>query len=260
MYTLYALSPSNAESRLPMYTYNHTLHSPDALAKALSHQRLQTYRLFTHDTKAALELHVWNTNLGSALFPPLQTVEIILRNRIDAELSVHFARPDWYLAFPSAPAHRDFNKYKFLRDEVQSARNKLGRAGKNSNHPPNVISQLSFGFWVAMFERSFHRDLWHPALYKVFPTLSRQTDRKTVWDALKKFKDMRNKIAHHDAIFNKNLSSFHQEIFDFADYICPHTSDWMEHYSTFAHVWGNRPKLNSRQTYELNYSQIFSRV
>jgi hypothetical protein len=241
-----------------MYTYYHTALSPDALRRSLSPHRLRTYLSFVRTFDSALELHVWNSKLGASLFEPLQIIEIILRNRCDEELRAHFNADDWYLQFPSNPAHRDFNKYTFLRAEVATARNKLARLGKNSNHPPNVISQLMFGFWTALFERSFHRDLWHPALYNVFPTLSRQNDRRTVWDALQKVKTMRNRIAHHDAIFNRNLGLFYKEMLELADQLCPHTSDWMEHYSDFPKVWNNRPRLSSQENYGLNYAQIFS--
>jgi hypothetical protein len=61
------------------------------LEPTLSQARLGTYMLAAgHDEARALALYQWNALLGEAFHLPIQSVEIALRNRINAVLVAAF--------------------------------------------------------------------------------------------------------------------------------------------------------------------------
>jgi hypothetical protein len=207
-----------------------------ALVMAISEPRLSTYLAASFgNVKKAIRLHAWNTDISAALFGPVLNAELLIRNSCDVQLATLYDRPDWYNVFP------DQRGYGYLRAQVAEAQYKMQRLGRDPYHPPQVIANVSFGFWVALFEKHLHRDLWVPALRRVFPHRPPGYDRSAVWDSLRKIRDMRNRIAHHEPLFNRDLPGFEAELLELAACICPETSAWIGHCSKFQEVWLKSP-------------------
>ena len=69
--------------------------------------------------------------------------------------------------------------------------------------PGRVISELSFGFWTALCSRPYSQSLWIPYLHRAFPT--RDWDTGLLFARLEAIRKLRNRVAHHEPILNRNL-------------------------------------------------------
>ena len=69
----------------------------------------------------------------------------------------------------------------------------------------DLVSRMSFGFWCAFFHRRYDPILWQRshAIISVFPNLPReQRTRKFIEPLLRNIKELRNRIAHHEPVWN----------------------------------------------------------
>ena len=203
-----------------------------ALSASLSPERLATYLRATQgDMDHALALHVRNAALGSAFFGPLQALEVALRNAMHRELSAAYGALWW--AAPGVAL--DWRADKTLAD-TQAELNRHRKSGV-----ADVVGALSFGFWVALLTRGgptspnstrtadYEVALWRPALRKAFPHA--RLNRKSAHQTLDELRKLRNRIAHHEPIFQRNLSSDWTAIETVLGWICPVTRDWVVHHS-----------------------------
>ncbi|SCM79626.1 conserved hypothetical protein [uncultured Pleomorphomonas sp.] len=94
-----------------------------------------------------------------------------------------------------------FPGYSPRRDLTELAR-KLPTAGK-------IVAELKFVFWERMFTRSHDAVIWNSRFGRVFPNADPaktvQQLRKEGFDELQKIRDLRNRIAHHEPIFRRNV-------------------------------------------------------
>ena len=204
----------------------------DALEAALSRERLRTYfDAARGDQEKALRLHAWNTAVSAGLYGPLQGLEVILRNAMHRRLADVYG-PAWY-DDPSPGLD------KGAVDRVARARSELARAGRGDN-APSIVAALSFGFWVSLtgaggrlstgLKANYEMTLWRPVLRQAFPHCKILT-RKQVHEPLNGLRVLRNRIAHHEPIFARDLTADHQCILDLAGWISPETAAWIGHHS-----------------------------
>jgi len=67
-----------------------------------------------------------------------------------------------------------------------------------------VVAGLTFHFWVSLHENKYRDSIWTPHLHKVWP---KGENLKRVHKDLLKIRDLRNRIAHHEPIFNDKWQS-----------------------------------------------------
>jgi len=94
-----------------------------ALSRAHSPERLAAYRCPNDDDAAVLARYLWNTQLGEALYPTLQALEVALRNSVHAAITRAYGRADWYDGTPPILQARQ-------QDLVAEAKATLRAAGK----------------------------------------------------------------------------------------------------------------------------------
>ncbi len=210
----------------------------NALENTISPDRLSSYVAATAgDTTLALELYAWNTEISAALYSPLQGLEIALRNVIQRELSALYGN-DWY------DNHHIPLTY-FATHDIARAKQTLSKNGKAIT-PPNMVSELSFGFWVSLLSHghqgAYHNKLWIPALHKGFPNLQHKK-RKTVHNKLNYLRMLRNRIAHHEPIFKRHLMADYMSIIEVTGWMCDHTALWADHHNNFQGILASRPTL-----------------
>ena len=205
----------------------------DALQNSLSPERIATYGAETNgDREKALRLYTWNTAISAAFYGPLQGLEVALRNAMHRQLETMYG-PAWY----------DNPACGFDAGTL----NRIDRAKQNLRHggyavdPPHLVAELSFGFWVSLLGRggkgrapdigkkNYDMTLWRPALYKAFPDSRKsRADTHKPLDYLRTF---RNRIAHHEPVFNRHLGADYRSLLEVTSWICPQTADWIRHYS-----------------------------
>ncbi|MGF6147903.1 Abi-like protein [Kingella potus] len=178
----------------------------DEIQEALSTERFAPYlSQCGNNFDAACELYIWNMAVSGAFFPWLNMVEIVLRNRIHFALSaVHGSRWVWQHGFINTlpKPKQGFNP----RDELAAVGKKYGKTQQTGK----VIADLNFAFWQQMLKKNQLHTLWNKHLSAAFPNLdlAKTTDanRQTLYDHIEQIRKLRNRIAHHEPIHERDLS------------------------------------------------------
>jgi len=209
------------------YSYDKT--KLDALEECMSVERMNSYYLKTKgDRVKAFELYLWNTAISSALYGPLQALEVSMRNSINRELCTTYGTK-WY---------ENTKPALFLDNQAD----RLVEAMKDFDKTrpitvSDVVASVSFGFWTDILHFEMYDELWKQCIHRAFPNRPKGTKRNTLAPMVKRLKDLRNRIAHHEPIFNRDLLREHNSIIDLIGWINPVASDWMTQHSLFPSVW-----------------------
>ncbi len=212
-----------------------------AVKNALSAARMGTYEVATAtDTTnpaAALALYAWNAQVSAALLVPLHICEVVVRNAIsDALESLYGARWPWSTSFEqSLPAPRE--GYSPRRD-VQNSRSHAITTGK-------TIPELKFVFWQKMFTSRYDERLWNVHLRRVLPNTNSAKSidviRQNLYEDLEHIRILRNRIAHHEPIFMRNLEDDLRRIVNVVELKSKITADWMMENQQASGLIPNRP-------------------
>lgn len=206
--------------------YHYTEEILDDLEASLSPERLGTYLDATDGNREnAIRLHVWNTVVSSAFYEPLQILEVTLRNAMNRRLGEEYGE-NWYDKNETGLNQGALNR-------IRGAKNQLTSLGYNHD-PHRIVAALSLGFWVSLLKRGDEADyemtLWRPALRGSFP--HRETlERSMAFGPLNTLRLLRNRIAHHEPIFSRNLVEEHELILEIVGWISPPTQEWIRHHS-----------------------------
>ncbi|NLG54382.1 MAG: hypothetical protein GX542_01825 [Rhodococcus sp.] len=189
------------------------------LTRLLNSDRLATYLDECQGKQdRALRLYAWNIEVASAFWGSFNVLEIALRNAIHNELSTLAGQENWW----NAP----IGLHQFEHDRVTAATSAARRAKGASVLPGHIVAELSFGFWTGLIANKYHQRLWVPALHAAFPHLigpRRELHRKQ--ETLRK---LRNRIAHHEPIFARNLQADHSRLLDILGAISPEAVNWVK--------------------------------
>jgi len=213
----------------------------NALEASLSPERMATYiQKAEGDRELALRFYTWNTAISAAFYGPLQGLEIALRNSMHSQLSVTYGQ-DWYDQLSTGLDAGALRR-------VEDAKRKLTK-GSYPIDPPHMVAELPFGFWVSLLGRggrsaggggqrmSYEMTLWRPALHKAFPHSRR--NRRDTHQPLDYLRTFRNRIAHHEPIFDRHLERDFASIINVTQWICPKTADWIQHHSRVDDLLGH---------------------
>lgn len=121
---------------------------------------------------------------------------------------------------------------------IAKARRALANEGKAVT-PDRIIAELSFGFWVAILAPRYENSLWRPALRKAFPNRPKRVERKDIHKSINALRRLRNRVAHHEPILDRDLAHDYQQIARILGWSCRHTAEWIEAQSRFADVLTN---------------------
>lgn len=184
---------------------------------------------------AALELYKWNAAISGAFLFPMQVCEVATRNAV-SDVLTRILGPNW----PWSGSFERSLKTK-RREELQNACKaqgiKEGQTGK-------VVAELNFMFWQEMFTASFKEHIWNPHLHLVFPNMkgnNPEKGREGIWNDLRTIRILRNRIAHHEYIFDRRLDEHYQRIRHLIYLRCAHTAHWMDAHQTVTTLIAKRP-------------------
>mgnify|MGYP000846570720 FL=1 len=202
------------------------------LTRLLNSDRLTTYlRACQGDQDRALRLYVWNIEVASAFWGSFNVLEVALRNVIHAELSALAGRDDWWNA--------QIGLHQFEQSRVADAIGAARQAKGAAALPGHVVAELSLGFWTGLLANGYHQRLWVPALHAAFPHLVGR--RRELHRKLESLRKLRNRIAHHEPVFARNLTADHERLLGILGAISPVAVDWVKQNSRV-------PQAISRQT------------
>ncbi|QKW58572.1 Abi family protein [Stenotrophomonas sp. NA06056] len=212
------------------------------LENALSLERFGRYLAWAAgDRDRAIALYGYNTRLSESLYTPLQTLEVVLRNRIHSTLSQ--AKGDaWY------EGHASVLRVPYQTQQTAKAIDELIKAGKSVT-AGGVVASLTFSFWTTMFNKDYET-LWQQILHRIAtPSAPRGLKRKSFSGPLTRIRVLRNRIAHHEPILGWNLHRHHSEILKLIGWLSPPASIWCRQNNRFPHVYQDRRISLSRLPY-----------
>ena len=198
-----------------------------AVRNTLSLLRIETYEksvvVIGDKGPAAVALYDWNAQISGAFMAPLHICEVVIRNAVsDTLTAVYSDRWPWSSVFEtSLPATtRGYNP----RADLINIRNRQSTTGK-------VIPELKFVFWQKMFTGRHDDRLWNAHLRHVLPNLHAAKTvaqlRQSIYSDLEDIRLLRNRIAHHEPIFRRNLKKDLDKIEALIQFRCTITADWM---------------------------------
>jgi hypothetical protein len=208
---------------LPRFAYSDE--EVAALISAISPERLAPYLHGAgHDKAGAIRLYEWNTRVSGALHAPLQAVEVVIRNAFHRQLTKCFGEM-WYDALSTAGT---WGLEQTSR--IYEAKERIARVGK-PHAPGRMVAELSFGFWTAICAKRYTATLWIPCLRHAITTP--KVNRQTVFERLDGIRVLRNRVAHHEPIFGRNLEADFVNIVQTVRWICPTSAEWIKSTSSF---------------------------
>ena len=175
------------------------------IKKYISEARLLRYEVVCHnDTRRALKLYQANLRLSQSFYPLLALLEVVLRNALNEQLTLHFNNPEWLKneALPNGfMSHQSLGNQFFLQKSVQ----KILRNHTDCSHG-KIIADLSFGFWTDFFEKTPYKLLQGRPI-QIFNKLPAGTNRHLINQKLNNIRKFRNRISHHEPIvFEKDIN------------------------------------------------------
>lgn len=215
------------------FTHDEIQHLP----AVLSPPRFATYLAEKNgDKAAALALYQWNLELSSAFIIPLQICEVSVRNSIVTAIEhTYGANWPWEKGFEISLRT---SKFGYSPRKNLKSLQKLPTSGK-------IVAELKFVFWEKMLTAGHDQAIWNRHIQAVFPN----TDaNKTVQELraeghndLNKIRDLRNRIAHHEPIFRRDIQEEYDRIRKIIFWSNITAADWVDKIEIVTDMISSRP-------------------
>lgn len=215
------------------------------IRQRLTAERLVSYQAATGgDLVSAIRLYDWNIRAGGAFHEDIGRIEVLFRNAVDSTLLAYGSSQGWSTVwyqhtelFPGRHGARAL-------EDIASARSRATKRGRAETHG-RVIAELNFGFWRYLCTVSYLTSLWVPALASAFPNHPHAGDQRVVRadveDRIERLHFLRNRIAHHEPIHQRDLRRDRAHVLELSGWICSHSRAWIASESRTASVLAGRP-------------------
>ena len=210
------------------------------LVKSLSSARVEPYlRASSGDIVCALELYRWNASVSAAMFKVLSVVEVGLRNALDTSISCELSGgKDWLVDYMSV----DIGLNAHTKSKIAETSRQVSLRSGTATHS-RLMSELNFGFWTYLLAKNYESVLWTPALRHAFPGLS-PARRCRVYEITLNLRILRNRIAHHEPILERDLLSDLRGAQGLVGWISPELRTWIEEDREVHILLGQRPSAS----------------
>ena len=204
-----------------------------ALERVLSTERLAAYAVADDAGECdTLARYIWDLALAAAIQPALHVLEIAFRNDLARAARKLTAARGFRVA--DIPSWLDAEPTMLMEHEQQKVVNAKERLGTDPRRrtESRLIAKLDFGFWIALCRDSYSDSrgagprLWPRALDLAFqrrpPSVTARTQIFHQFDRIRKF---RNRVAHHEPIWDRDYLAQHQYILESLGWISPKVAD-----------------------------------
>lgn len=202
------------------------------------------------DHARALAVYEWNADLAAALLHDLSHLEVGIRNGYDRALLRHpltsggdWLEPPTYTAL--FPPHWVTHRAGHLQDKNATPRGQIKSARKTANYAAGgavprgkVIAELMFGFWSYLTDSLHEKTLWVPALHEAFVP---GADRAKLHTAMTELRDIRNRVAHHESVFDQRPENARRSIVYVARNLSPDLQNHLVGTSRLAELLRSKP-------------------
>lgn len=123
------------------------------------------------------------------------------------------------------------------RRDLQNTRPRNPTTGK-------VIAELKFVFWQKLFTGRNGVRLWEPHIASAFPyapSMTAASLRDRVYQDLDVLRRLRNRLAHHEPVFTRNLLDDLTRTLDLIELRNRSTSDWVRAMEDVTAIIAERP-------------------
>ena len=209
----------------------------EVLERLFSKSRLETYyKIFPNDKEKAITYYQLNIQISESLYPLLSNFEVVLRNSIHNSFSIHFKTENWF----------EKVNYPELIDQINVAKSKISLSKKEFTIN-KLVSELTLGFWTALFNKKYAKDFWKPLMY-AFPMISKdQKHRNTIAFKLNNIRKFRNRIFHFEPICNELdiLEINHKNILETLEWMNMEIVEWTRKIDRFENLLIEVKRLNT---------------
>ncbi|WP_438388811.1 hypothetical protein [Actinopolyspora saharensis] len=201
----------------------HATESPDsALLSLFGVPRMQSYLdACGGDPAAALDLYRWNARISGAFWETLGHLEVVLRNVLAGRLAARHAAAGRVGSWLDDTAGE---LDKRARRDIATARQRVRAKGKVADEG-QTLTELGFGFWRFLLAKRYATTLW-PDLAGGFPAAPDRA-RTTVEQPVTRLHEFRNRLAHHERVWNQPLKARHHDVLTLLGYIDEDLVDWV---------------------------------
>lgn len=178
----------------------------------------------------AFWLYVLNAQLSGAFLLPLETLEVLLRNRCDEAIAGAYGA-DWI-------TNGSLKMVAWQRREVENVRHVHGGSA--------CAADFCLGFWVQFFGRHYS-DLWRERMHAIFVNRPDKFRRQDVFRALDAARDFRNRIAHHEQVVGKTPADKLADIMAAVGWVSPTLAEWLAAHEQASVAWGEIQRLKAER-------------
>ncbi|WP_460130772.1 hypothetical protein [Stenotrophomonas geniculata] len=171
---------------------------------------------------------------------PLHVCEIVIRNAAAAALA-HAFGPRW----PWHPALLQ----RMPADGALSALQNIHRQAGRRMDTQEIIAILRFAFWQQLFTRRFEGAIWTRGLKIALPNAPQSAlsvVRTNIHADLDRVRHLRNRIAHHEPILERDIGADLAAIGRLIHARCPHTLGWLQRHERATTVLAASPLAGRR--------------
>lgn len=198
------------------------------IRKYLSESRIASYAN-SDSLETQLNKYNYNIKLCKAFYSSLNYFEISFRNAIDIALTEFSGEEDWLDALPlNIESQRKISDAKGIVHLKQ--------------HPithDRIISELSLGFWTALFSKKYTQCEFQGYLIKkVFKNCPKESRNiKNIQRIVDSTRELRNRICHYERISHlPNLQTKHDNLLESIKWISLEIFSLAEKIDTFSQV------------------------
>lgn len=177
----------------------------------------------------------WNAELSECLYGPLQVLEVLFRNSLDAPIGVNVKNSDWLTSVPLWVPQE-------MQDNVRKAHERLSKTTGITH--ARMVQEMSFGFWTSMLNSKFEV-MFHKIGAAVFPGMPRSIRTRANASArFEMIRSLRNRIFHFRRIWNRpDLRKEATELLEAIDWVRPGMRHLLVRECRFFEVHSGGPKM-----------------
>ncbi|WP_417262665.1 hypothetical protein [Celeribacter sp.] len=214
----------------------------EKIPAALSETRFSRYLAHCEgDVTKGLDLYRWNVEISGECLKVLHICEITFRNAVSAALEAQYG-VNW-------PSVRAFQVSLPNPSRGWSARNDIEVLARKYRHDSQVgklIADSKFAFWCKLMNASQNDRIWNKHFRIAFPNaplrLSTNEERQEIMDAISEVRELRNRIAHHEPIFTRDMLAAEVEsAFFIIGCRCKITEEWCRSHDKIFDLLAKRP-------------------
>ena len=170
---------------------------------------------------------------------PLQVCEVAVRNGVaEAIEAVHGANWPWSNGFIRSLPRPKITTFYNPALNLQSVAAREPTTGK-------VIAELNFAFWEQMFSAGQDSRIWFAHFRASFPGapvgMAIPRAREAARSDLYAIRKLRNRIAHHEPIFARNLADDYRRIHEMIGWRSSVAASWMDRKQGVTALIARRP-------------------